>query len=97
MLTDGACGATSALMGNEISDMLRRLSACRCAAVLIDSGRAERVDAVFDVARCRAPGAPLRLGHESVSCRWTEPGRDGPGLADGDPPDVESRARLRPW
>lgn len=111
MLIDGACGATSALMGNEISDMLRRLSArdcdcdcaregaCRGAFVLIDSGRPERVDdAVFDVARCRPrKGAPVRLGQESRSCGWVEPGRECAGLAEGDALDVESRARLRPW
>ncbi len=107
MLIDGACGATSALMGNEISDMLRRRSArdcardagCRCAFVLIDSGRPERVDdAVLDVARCRlSRGMPLRLGQESMSCGWVEPGRECAGLAEGDAPDVERRARFRPW
>ena len=106
MLIDGACGATSALMGNEISDMLRRRSARDCArdggcrwAFVLDSGRPERVDdAVFDVARCKPRrGTPVRLGQESVRWGWVEPGRECAGLAEGDGPDVESRARFRPW
>lgn len=97
MLTEGAWGATRALMGNEISDMLRRLSACAClGAALIDSGRGERVDVVFDVARCSDVGGPVRLGHESVGYRWREVGLEVlecEGLPEGD--TVERRARLR--
>ena len=82
-------------MGNEISDMLRRRSRSRSAGVRDDSGRAaERVEAVLDVARCSAAGAPPRLGHESVGCRCREVGRERAGLALGE--DVDRRARLRP-
>ena len=86
--------------------MLRRRSASRWEwgwwwPTPVESGcAAERVEVVFDVARCR-PGRPagtlVRLGHESVGRRETEPGRElGEGLPPGEDVVVERRARLRP-
>ena len=74
-LIEGACGATSALMGMDISDMLRRRSVFLCTAAIMDSGRApERMEAVLEAARWSGEKVPVRLGHESVGCRVTEAG-----------------------
>lgn len=77
--------------------MLRRLSAGVCRCALMDSGRApDRIEAVLEVARWSPEGTAVRLGHESVGCRWRDVGRECPGLGLPVTEGVERRARLRP-